>query len=946
MNESQKPGDLLESQRFSNSNQPDKPDPVPGNNWVEKIQFAFNEVDVDHKGYITLDQWMNSRFGQIVTKEILTGEKLMEYFLQIDSDSDHIISWGELIDYLTVQQRLISADTFDRNLLLVNVAPDLETAHKFRKTTSCLRVIFVNFIEYIITLTESALIFWTLDCKPSSQFTDPDGFIDFCYLSCLSRVAIATKTRKIIFYDMKTKAKMPFSIKATIDNKDVNGLSLNDSKEKLARFKKQPRPPLFHIPTSMCSNPEEPYIYVGNQEGRIEIFHIFPSKKIKYAWDYERVKVKILHNAAVTYMTYIPSLSSFASSGDDGYIYIWQYEKNSKLFNISLSFKEPLNVPINFFVYDERSNSICYTMPYHCIGCWKLFSQQRVIRETPSQMTSTMALITISQESSFIITISTTNLISIFTPPNLELISNWFMNTHHHLVAPSGSIFINNHLFMIGNYISCWRCQTSDSDGMVPHQHPLLGALSNDIFGRVVTFDETGDIYSWNILNGNKVLSLSLAEKDAIVTSIKSDNFSRRLVIGYSNGKIKVVSINSGSLLRDTGKESLDGGCNSAIFATVLSNKYIVAASGRKEIIIFDDIPVKKMRYIKKLRGHTEHISNIYNLKDSFILSIGMGKEMFLWNHKSISPVCIYHIPNDPTAFIDIKQSKRLFAVGDSVGFLYILDIENPNPISTINVFKMNVKSPISALASSSNFSLIATGNREGYIKYLFINKIDVNNSSNEEQISFTEGNPFCAHLDVIETLSISEKYSVIISAGRDNEIRLWTIDPLRFVGVLGKHKKWILEDPNTFPEMPFHINEELFQVEEKKEPENPHKKLFHFDVRDSENSTEVVYSSVKNLDILEASNLVYNPITKPRFSYENVKSMQRELEEVCLIGRERPRIVDKLMRVKPSQTVIQGKKLMQFGDFVSNEEIENTQKMVGQLRSMSSHRKRKKSTD
>lgn len=925
------------NQNNSHSSSLEESEFIPGNNWIQKIQFAFNEADVGNKKYITLDQWMNSRLGLIVTSEKLVDDRLREYFIQIDSNSDGVVSWEELVEYLTCQQRNINADSFDKNLNLVHVAPDLATAHKFRKTTDCLRAIYVRYIEQIITLTESALTFWNLDCNPSFHFTDTDGFVDFCYLSCLSRLAIATKNRKIIFFDIKTKCKMPFSIKATVDDEDIPKLSLSDTKETLHNFKKHPKPPLYHISTAISSNPEQPLIYVGNQEGRVEIFSLFPSQKVRYSWDAERIKVKILHKGPITQITYVSSISSFISCGEDGAIYIWQFDQKTKLFNISYSYKETMNTPISSFVFDDRTGTIIYTMPAHYFGVWKVYTHQHLIKETPSQLISLIALVSISEESSFIVTVSTNNFISIYVPPNLDIVSSYFMNYHHFLCAPSKAIYINNHLYLIGNYISCWHCQTADSDGLPPHKHPLIDALANDTFGRIITCDETGDIFSWDITTGNKLLSFNLSEKESVVTSIKSDSLSRRLIIGYSNGVVKVVSAISGSLLSDTGKEPLEGGCNYALFATMLSNKYIIAANGRSSIVLYEDHPSKNFRFLRCYHGHNEQISKIYNLKNTFLLSIGMENELFLWSNKLTIPIFKYELPNEPTEAADLSFSDSLFIVGDILGYVHVMTKDNKAPISSINIFKMNISSPISSLASSESLSIIVVGNREGYIRYCTY-----------EDDKLVEKDLFCAHFDTIQSLAISEKSKIVISSGRDDEIRLWNVDELKFIGVLGKHKKWKLSDESTFQPLPFETEKELF-IEKKSngQKNGQNKNDFNnfnnnFDISDSTDNLVDNGNNQKEEDDIT----LYRPVTQPEFTLPSSEKMFKEIEETCLAGRDRPKMYERLMRVKPSQTTIKGQELMQFGDLVTDVELENTAKMVKQLRHLGVRKKKKKVTD
>lgn len=904
---------------------------IPGENWVEKLRSAFGEVDRKNTGQITVEKWMMSRLRFLISSEIMSDERLKEFFVQIDANCDNIISWTELIEYLMAQQRSLNANNFDKKLRLVHVAPSTEIARKFRRTTRCLRSMYIHFIEQIVSLTESAMYFWTLDCELVGQFTDVGNFTDFCYVRSQGRLAITKENRYVIFYDLRTRTKCPFYLAASIETSIIPSLSYLESRDIMSKMKKT-KAPLFHVPTAIEALPNDPNICVGDQEGRIELFKIVAVRGERFPWKVVKIGMKRVHKGCVTQIRYIAALDGFVSSGDDGSIAIWNFTKERGKFMLSYTFEEPERLPITSFVFDERTKSIIYSTPSHWFGCWKVFSTQRVLKETPGQMISAMVIVDISEDASFVVTVSEGNFIATYTSPQLEMTGSWFMAYHHNASSPASALHMNNQLFLVGNYISCWNCQTADSDGMKPHFGPLLGAVANDVFGRVVSCDEAGDILNWEFETGNKGFYFSFRENDSTVTSIQGDQMCRRLVVGYSNGSVKIISTNSGSILAALPKGTVDGGCNCAVFAQMASAKCVVVASGRKQVVIFDDVAGSGIHFSRAYLGHREHISKIINMKNSYILSMGMGRELFLWITKSQSPHVKFTLPNDPSCMADLPTPET-FVVGDVAGYIHICSVSSDIPLVTVKPFSVNKVVPVTALTTSLTIPVIATGNRLGYVALL-----DLNDENLKNVVTYR------AHLEAIEMLSISDKFRVVVSSGRDDEIRVWCLEDGAYIGELGKHRKWKLGDRSTWPKPPLEIDPTDFVGESTQEEDAMHE-VTQETVR-SRGSPQSERSSPrpspqkrKDVPIMlddDDDLSVYQPLTAPRFSAQAITDVLEELEEVCISGRDHA--FDYVsMRPRRSETsresVIPKKRIMCYEDFIPKQELEDAARNVRQLR-------------
>ena len=74
-------------------------------------------------------------------------------------------------------------------------------------------------------------------------------------------------------------------------------------------------------------------------------------------------------------------------------------------------------------------------------------------------------------------------------------------------------------------------------------------------------------------MNGKKEFSYDVHQNKAKVLCAALDLAQRRMGVGYSDGRLKLVSANSGSLLCEIDKTYLEGGCVYIKFAMIFSQK-------------------------------------------------------------------------------------------------------------------------------------------------------------------------------------------------------------------------------------------------------------------------------------------------------------------------------------------------------------------------------------
>jgi hypothetical protein len=284
-------------------------------------------------------------------------------------------------------------------------------------------------------------------------------------------------------------------------------------------------------------------------------------------------------------------------------------------------------------------------------------------------------------------------------------------------------------------------------------------------------------------MHGNKNFAYTAHEVDTKCLCASLDAAQRRLGLGYSDGRVRIVSAISGSELCEIDRQYLEGGCVYLVFALIYAQKRILACTGAKSIVLFEDLVGNRTRFVRSFVGHTELLSSAIIVKGNMVLSIGMGSEIFLWSLGLQNPLVRFKVPNDPTVAMDIPGDPDKFLVGDMAGFIHWMSKGQRTPFRTVDAFKMSLKSPLSSLQLLEG--MLITSNMHGYVKlYNFF--------------GMTEIRKWRAHSDAVMTLSVSAAHRLIVTSG-DEHIRVWSLDPPGWIGSFGVGRLWQLDDAQTW---------------------------------------------------------------------------------------------------------------------------------------------------
>ena len=325
---------------------------IPGETWVDKLKFAFDEVDVRHSGQINLQQWMKSKFRYLISSKPVSEEQMKEIFQNIDFNCDETIEWNELVDFLLTSDNGIDSNDVEKTLVISYLAPSDLILQKSRRRSANFRILFLPAQGELVTLSDSAITFWSPDdCNPNATITDKDTFCDFCEVKCLSKICIAKSNRKLIFIDIRTHKKIDFMISASYENSEISKMTYNESKSAIV-CQQIRKIPLFYTPTSIYAHNNQPILFVGEEEGYIEVFKVITSGSSKLAWSFQRVNQVQFHNDHVTQISYLSDNDVYISSSLDGTFVLWRYNSSDhqvqKAYKIQIRDNVLLICDLNF----------------------------------------------------------------------------------------------------------------------------------------------------------------------------------------------------------------------------------------------------------------------------------------------------------------------------------------------------------------------------------------------------------------------------------------------------------------------------------------------------------------------------------------------------------------------------------------------------------------------
>ena len=743
---------------------------IPGKQWIDKIKWAFvDAAGGKNKDKITFDQWMNSKFRYLIGDKPLTDIEMKKIYDDIDANCDLSLQYDEIIGYLLIFHK--GTKTNDKNKITIeHEMQTLPNSAKKCKITRIIKCEIIESMEQIVSLSPNALIFWDMKTLEPVNIVNGTDFSDFCCVPALEKIVICLKSRKILFYDIKSSAMEKYYMSATMATSDLQSLTLREVKS-IARKKvaKQKDVILFNEPTAICCDPVLPVIYVGDSCGRIDAIQL----KIQGKLSYELLHSFTHHKNTVTKLQYSQDHSCFVSSSLDATLVMFSYDYEHKYARVIHTTTFNRMIGITNFIYDRASQSFVIATQGHCFACFGAKSQIQTILDIDHSIAS-MTIVEKTKRKSYLVTVNSQMIFNIYKMPTLIPVASFPMGDYHGFFPPTYAFSRGNALFLGGSLFSKWSFVFAQKTDRI-YADIITGISYSSHFHRVLTIDKSGEIIAWDLLNCTKLFSNKIVFNCDVNTLVINEK-GRRAALGTSNGKVVVLSANSAQQIGEVsvGNESITIVKLVKMFG---QSKFIICTE--RIIMLYDDLLGNNAIYIRSFISHTDKIFDVVVLKSRLLLSYSANNEIILWSITNNTPLKRFSLKHYVSCAADLPNTDDKFILCDEEGFINIMSLDSTTPLKSLDAFSMVLTVPITSLNVVGD--KIVVGNFNGYIKYYNYN---AENNELEELYFFRAAETFIRFLLLVED-------EMLLSIASDELVNFWSLKDHKHAGMLGSKNKW-----------------------------------------------------------------------------------------------------------------------------------------------------------
>lgn len=178
------------------------------------------------------------------------------------------------------------------------------------------------------------------------------------------------------------------------------------------------------------------------------------------------------------------------------------------------------------------------------------------------------------------------------------------------------------------------RTSLPASTHTVTHETQLCGAIYNPFFKQVVTGCDSSHVAVWELESGNKSIVFSNAHGNEEITSMVFDESWRRLITGARNGTIKVWNFQNGHNLHKLEPEEE---AEVTGIVPLVDMKIIIAVGWSRKITVYDDSDpdntyIAPNSYWKGGQIHKDDILTLDHCHPHLMATAGYDGELCVWN--------------------------------------------------------------------------------------------------------------------------------------------------------------------------------------------------------------------------------------------------------------------------------------------------------------------------
>ncbi|XP_063312164.1 WD repeat-containing protein on Y chromosome-like [Pelobates fuscus] len=785
---------------------------------------------VQREGNLTLREFQN------VLSDLFGSEYWDDHmqllFNKVDTSCDGYVDWSEFCTYMLLQYKEKDYIVARKTTFLGPPVIKFCLRNKQEPTSRILAITHPPPLWFVSVSKGGVLTVWSSDLHPQRNYEITSDShdaqsgkrrfkswtTDAVYMSNVHKIAVATTSRDIHFFDVSTmnmfeefhlyglshvptcfgywyNVKSPGERSLLIWGDDSGGINL-------LRLLK-PNSGVFERPFTQQPGPHKIYMQDLKDHSSLLSYQAIPN----------------VHPEAITKLQYIPKqellITSAGSSTSS--IVIMDIHQKGKVYTWNIS------KGVRCFDYSKTMNLLVTGGLDHKVRLWNQYVPSRPIAVLPEH---TMAILDVAIYEP---------LRQIFSYSKDSVLKVWDIFSHSCLqtlvlkfpcVQPGRIHEQGNFPFLLvpkttpqllvsySDYIGMLRLAQADpeEDTLVTHDAPLSSVLYNSFFHQVITSSEDSTIAVWDVETGTKCLLLNNVHGSEEITCMSFDRSQRKLITGARNGTLKVWNIQNGHNLHRL--QPVDEAEITCVLP--LRDHTLLSVGWNRKIVVYDVSNMENM-YVSadvSWRGGHPHKEDI--LTADFCSSLGLlvtasfDGEIIVWNVET-QRVYLYlrkcpysrsQPPVDKVLFLHHRATLKDAAIliSSEAGTLRWWSIFSHQSKFGYFYVPNQMDDSVFALSSNEVNSVLVSGDTSGFIQVWDISQyaLQATDQLQEERppLLFSWKAHDSTVVNVESFLLDSEHF--IASGSSDQTAKLWTQNG-KCVGTFGQSKTWNLRNPSTY---------------------------------------------------------------------------------------------------------------------------------------------------
>lgn len=853
-------------------------------NYISLLKKSFEDADVTQRGEISFDEWKASELRQLIHNGRLSEKEFELYFYKIDANANEYISWDELVSFLMKEMT---------STKLYSSSNTTDFIHKFNTTELARNQIHREMMAQIayfprrdeyITLSSDSIRFWsTRTLNPTRYITEPGFFASMLVINQQNVLAVATTSRKLLFYELDSLRLLPASLGASPTPNEIKTMSGPKATNILNTMMTSDLP-MFNVPTCMCmyvtygaENDTDSKIQflIADDQGYVETY-LLRAPKVRQGSDFQiskTAKIRI-HQEAITSIDYIDTLMCYATSSLDHTVKLWKYDTTTHKFTTEGVLKD--DQPILGFYYCKKQKVLITFGISRDAYVWSLLTQRKTFKLGGhyNQVIGITSFFT-SGEVDYLVTMTNRKEFKLWDSVNFRMVREWTDPTLQHPENRFSAVFfddVRKVLLAGSSFLSKWSedvSQAADSTQSNTHAHQILGVHFSDTFNQVVTVDVRGDFSVWNVNTGARD---ACHHENAVedVAACTLDWKGRRLMTLTKKNQINVWNFNSGALM--TTLDILHSNNLVSVFAAMsIGTRNVLASGGWDKVLsLYIQTGPETLDLFRSYHGHTSDISSVVSFSFGFISGDANG-ELFTWTLDTSKALARAKLPNGATVECIHCSQKHVF-VGDNLGFLHVYTIPKLTYVTGRSAHDIVVKSSLTDIKSFGK--TMYTADTLGYVREWIFNE--------DNNFELIPGKIQRCARDEIRQIEIVNDGKFIVTIALDMCALMWRVGDFEFVGIFDGVHFWNLENEETWKkDKPFLIDEKHFARDRSSN-------LLGLDKRGSQKSARVSIRSLRN-SITSNQNVMFSQNQMAMLETQSIKEQSSEENSAKTPKDEKP---------------------------------------------------------